>query len=67
MRLNLFLDGFDDSLDFFIGYERTLETLRLAGALRDEQRVAHTDELLCTRLVEDDARVRQRGRGEGQP
>ena len=47
--------------------EGALHAHRLAGADRQEQGVAHADQLLRARLVEDDPAVGEAGGREGQP
>src|SRR5699024_2608492 len=65
VRLCLILGGFYHGLDFFIGDERTLHA-HWASALRDEQSIAHTDELFRATLVQDDSGVGQRGGSKSQ-
>ena len=50
-------DVLDDALDLGLGDPRALHADRLGRAHRQEQRVALADQLVGTRLVEDDARV----------
>ena len=56
-RLELALDVLDDGVDLGLGDPGALHAHRLAGAHRQEQRVALADELLGARLVEDDPGV----------
>ena len=66
-RLQLLLAVSHDRLDLGLGDERALQSDRLARSHRQEQRVAKTDQLLGTRLVEDDPTVSQAGGRERQP
>src|SRR5699024_812019 len=65
VRLCLILGAFYHGLDFFLGDERTLHA-HWASALRDEQSIAHTDELFRATLVQDDSGVGQRGGSKSQ-
>ena len=67
LGLGLVLACADDRVDLVVGDERALQPDRLVGAHRDEQPVAHADQLLGALLVEDDPAVGQRRRGERQP
>ena len=54
-------------MDLVIGDIGALQPDRLIGAHRQEECVAHTDQLLRARLIKDDAAVSQRRRRERQP
>ena len=66
-RLELGLAVLDDLVDLGLGDPGTLHADGLARSHRQEQSVTLTDELLGAGLVEDDAAVGDRGRGERQP
>ena len=48
---------FHHAVHFFVGSERTVYALRIAGARRQEQHVTLTEQVFRTHLVEDGAAV----------
>ena len=56
-----------DGLDLRLGDEGPLDPHRLVGSHGQEQPVSLADELLRTRLIQDDATVGEARRGERQP
>ena len=67
IRFALVLGEVDDGLDLFVGDERALHTDGFARAHREEEPVAHTDQLLGARLIQDDPGIGERRGGERQP
>ena len=66
-RLELVLAVLDDLVDLRLGDPGALDTHRLGRAHRQEETVTLADQLLRTRLVEDDAAVAELECGEREP